>query len=111
MDSIVNEYLFNKSKGDNEYLFYDKKCLQFKIVRNHNNCYWSFLNKWGYPFGERQFDPILLLSEHKYRMNMHNNFQDNDIFLHSRKGDARQQVIKWIYEYDISVDKVWEKLP
>eukprot|EP01084_Bolivina_argentea_P268102 455284_1 len=79
----LTDRLMNKNITDDEYEFYGKECLQYKIVRQHNNCYWGSLNQWGYPFGERQFPPIVLVSEHKYRMNMHNNYKHGDIFLHN----------------------------
>eukprot|EP01083_Nonionella_stella_P025998 71603_1 len=107
---IMND-LLNTSRSDDEYAYYDKHCLEFKIVRQHNNCYWSSLNEWGYPFGKRQFPPVLLVSEDKYRMNMHNNYKDGDIFLHNRRVEARKQAIQWIFEYNMSTDQVWVHLP
>eukprot|EP01084_Bolivina_argentea_P268103 455285_1 len=107
----LTDRLMNKNITDDEYEFYGKECLQYKIVRQHNNCYWGSLNQWGYPFGERQFPPIVLVSEHKYRMNMHNNYKHGDIFLHNRKGDARKQVIEWIFQYNMSIDQIWINLP
>ena len=111
INAIVDQYLLNKTKGDDEYLFYNKNCMEHKIVREHNNCYWGSLNKWGFPFGQRQFGPILLVSQHKYRMNMHQHYEDGDIFLHARNFLARNQTIQWIKQYNMSVGLIWEKLP